>query len=79
MTVAAPPRLLSWSQMVREADPNFTKQSLQPWCYEWSNGRRFLDTLPTYTPYTVVDFLLLDQTGLPLHLLGGGSLILVSA
>lgn len=39
--------------MVREADPNFTRLSLQPWVYEYSNGRLFLDTLPTYTTFDV--------------------------
>lgn len=46
-----PTRILSWNQVVREADPNFTRLSLQPWVYEYSNGRLFLDTLPTYTDY----------------------------
>lgn len=44
-----PTRILSWNQMVREADPNYTRQSLQPWVYEFSNGRLFVDSLPLYT------------------------------
>jgi len=42
-------RILSWSQMVREADPNFTRLSLQPWVYSFSNGRLFVDPLPLYS------------------------------
>lgn len=59
-----PTRILSWSQMVREADPNFTRESLQPWVYQYSNSRRFLDTLPTYTPFAVTS--IADNTGDPL-------------
>jgi hypothetical protein len=40
--------------MVREADPGFTRSSLQPWVYEASNGRRFIDAIPVYTPNAVV-------------------------
>jgi hypothetical protein len=54
-------RILSWNQLVRENDPNFTRLSLQPWCFEFSNGRLFVDTLPTYTPYDIVEFLTDDQ------------------
>lgn len=56
-------RILSWNQLVREADPNYTRLSLQPWCYEFSSGRLFVDTLPTYTPYDIVEFLTDDQGG----------------
>lgn len=45
-----PTRILSWNQIVRENDPNYTRLSLQPWVYEFSNGRLFVDTLPVYTP-----------------------------
>lgn len=48
-----PTRILSWQQIVLENDPNFRRQSLQPVVYEFSNGRLFVDTLPTYTPYAV--------------------------
>lgn len=41
-------RILSWSQLVRESDPVFTKLSLQPWVYDFSNGRLFVDPLPLY-------------------------------
>jgi len=46
-------RILSLQQLVIEADPNYVRLSLQPWVYEFSNGRLFVDTLPTYTPYDV--------------------------
>lgn len=56
-----PYRILSWSQMVREADPNFTRGSLQSWSFEFSNGRLFLDWLPLYGEFDIIDLLL--QTG----------------
>lgn len=34
--------------MVQEADPNWRRLSLQPWCYSFSNGRLFVDPLPLY-------------------------------
>jgi hypothetical protein len=43
-----PTRLLSWSQLVREADPDYTRLSLQPWVFSFSNGRLFVDWLPLY-------------------------------
>lgn len=47
-------RLLSWSQMCREADPDFDRLSRQPWVYPeggpYSNGRRFYERNPIYTP-----------------------------
>jgi hypothetical protein len=46
-----PTRLLSWRQLVIEADPQWLRESLQPWVFEFSNGRLFVDTLPTYTPF----------------------------
>jgi hypothetical protein len=48
-----PTRIISWAQQVKEADPNYVRLSLQPWVYEFSNGRLFVDTLPTYTPYDI--------------------------
>ena len=44
-----PTRMLSWVQMVREADPAFTRSSLQPRAYELSNGRVFIDPVNLYT------------------------------
>jgi len=35
-------------QMVLEADPNWRRLSLQPWVYEFSNGRLFVDPIPVY-------------------------------
>jgi hypothetical protein len=43
-----PTRILSWSQIVRENDPNYTRLSLQPWTLEFSNGRLFVDPTPLY-------------------------------
>ena len=58
--------ILSWSQMVREADPNYTRLSLQPWVYEYSNGRLFVDTLPLYGTFDIVRQLLLVGGGVVL-------------
>jgi hypothetical protein len=41
--------------MVREADPNFTRTSLRPMIYEFSNGRVFIEPSPVYTPYDITD------------------------
>jgi len=41
-------RQISWSQLVREADPNFTRLSLRPWIYDFPNGRLFIDPSPLY-------------------------------
>ena len=48
-TSPPPTRYLSWAQLVREADPNYTRLSLQPWVYDFSNGRLFVDALPLYS------------------------------
>jgi hypothetical protein len=40
----------NWSQMVRNADPDFDRESRRPWVYEFSNGRRFLDPPQLYAP-----------------------------
>lgn len=72
---APPTRILSWNQLVREADPNFTRLSLQPWTLEFSNGRLFIDSLPLYSTFSATDDLLVLEGG-PLLLTGGGPLIL---
>jgi hypothetical protein len=47
--MAAPTtRILNWAQMVREADPDFQRLSQRPWVYEFSNDRRFVETVPVY-------------------------------
>jgi len=78
MTAYSPPptRILSWQQTVLEADPAYQRLSLQPWCYEFSNGRLFVDPLPLYGTFDIVDELLLSRTGQPLQLNAGGPLIL---
>jgi hypothetical protein len=47
-TTPPPTRIISWRQMVLEADPGWTRASVQPVVYEFSNGRVFLDYLPLY-------------------------------
>lgn len=34
--------------MVREADPDWQRLALRPWVYEFSNDRRFIETVPVY-------------------------------
>jgi hypothetical protein len=51
MSAPANTRILSWRQLVLEADPNWLRLSLQPYVYEMSNGRLFVDTIPTYPPF----------------------------
>lgn len=50
-----PTRILSWLQMCLEADPSFHQLSLRPWVYEFSNGRLFIEALPVYGSYGIVD------------------------
>lgn len=47
MTVP-PTRILSWQQLVQEADPDFQRARLQPWVYSFSNGRLFYAPVPLY-------------------------------
>lgn len=65
--MALPPtRILSWLQMVQEADPNFRQMSNRPMAYVFSNGRMFYDRLPLYgTPYITDDFgtVIVDDSG----------------
>jgi hypothetical protein len=68
-------RILSWEQMVREADgPSYTRLSLQPWVYEFSNNRRFIDRYPVYN-YADSFAFLLENGGGALTLQGGGDLV----
>ena len=75
-----PTRILSWQQQVLEADPNWQRLALQPWVYEFSNGRLFVDSLPLYGTFDIVDELLLAvPNGQPLELNAGGPLILAES
>jgi hypothetical protein len=47
-TTPPPTRIISWRQLVLEAEPGWTRASVQPVVYEFSNGRLFLDYLPLY-------------------------------
>lgn len=51
-TTPPPTRLISWQQVVTEADPNYWAQKNRPWIYEMSNGRRFYASQPTYPDWT---------------------------
>jgi hypothetical protein len=73
-----PTRILSWQQTVLEADPGYQRLSLQPWVYEFSNGRLFIDPLPLYGTFDIVNELLLT-TGQPLTLNEDGPLILAES
>ena len=50
-------RILSWLQLVQEADPNYRQMSNRPMAYVFSNGRMFYDPVPLYgTPFITDDF-----------------------
>ena len=42
------PRILSWQQLVLEADPDWQRSNLQPWIYSFSNTRLFYRQIPAY-------------------------------
>lgn len=44
-------RILSWQQLVLEADPNWARGKTQPWIYQFSNGRLFYSPVDPYAPY----------------------------
>lgn len=71
-----PTRQISWQQLVRENDPNFTRLSLRPWVFEFSNGRLFVDALPLYSGYEITEELLLTNDQ-PLSFLSHGPVALV--
>lgn len=76
---APPTRILSWQQMVLEVDPTYQRNSLQPWVFEFSNGRLFVDWLPVYNNEGIVDDVLMVQAGNPpVLLVGGGALETIS-
>lgn len=67
-----PTRILSWQQMVLEADPDWVRNSLNPLVWEFSNGRLFEDPAQVYAPFPAADLLndggvvqLVDPTGWP--------------
>lgn len=51
MTIGAipPTRIISFEQLVQEADPAWNRAKLRPWIYQFSNGRRFLGRPDIYT------------------------------
>lgn len=68
-TTLPPTRLISWQQVVVETDPNYWQAKTRPWNYEFSNGRRFYATVPTYLPITGY---LVDEDGVPITDENGG-------
>lgn len=50
-----PTRILSWTQMVMEVDPEWRAKSLRPWVYEFSNGRLFVQPNPVYGSTGITD------------------------
>ncbi len=62
-TTIPPTRLISWQQVVLEADPDYWALKNRPWIYEMSNARRFYATVPTYLPN---DGYLVDEIGVPI-------------
>lgn len=62
-------RIISWQQLVLEADPEYWQRKNRPMKYEFSNGRRFYDTWPTYIAEWLTDDLgniLTDDQGNPI-------------
>lgn len=43
-------RIMSWYQLVLEADPGFERARRQPWIYSFSNGRLFYSPVDPYAP-----------------------------
>lgn len=43
-------RILSWLQMVLNADPGWQQESRRPRVYEFSNGRAFYDPVSNSDP-----------------------------
>lgn len=56
--------------MVIAADPDYRRLSLQPWVYEFSNARLFVDAVPLYgSPFMIDDFgnIMRDESGNPMR------------
>lgn len=71
-----PTRILSFAQLVLEADPGFRRASNQPWGYEFSNGRRFYDPVPLYGSAFMQDdsgIQMRDDSGTPMQSDGGAA------
>jgi hypothetical protein len=47
--VLPPTRIISWQQLVQDADPDWNRLKQRPWIYEFSTGRRFLTRPDVYT------------------------------
>lgn len=56
-----PTRLISWQQLVLDADPDWYPRYQRPWIYEWSNGRRHYQSLPY--PNTILNSGLANDNG----------------
>jgi len=73
-----PTRIISWTGLVQEADPDFYRRLLQPIIYEFSNGRCFVNPVPYYQDYDIVleqlrdpyGNLMFDPFGNPIYTLG---------
>lgn len=50
-----PTRIISWQQLVTEADPNWSRLNRQPVIYEFSSGRAFVAPSPMYSPPPATD------------------------
>jgi hypothetical protein len=57
--------VFNFRQRVLDADPNWHEDSLRPWVYEFSNGRRFYQpTDPYQGGYKPPDPFILDRSDL---------------
>lgn len=61
MSGLVPTRIISWQQVVLDADPDWYPRYQRPWIYEWSNGRRHYQQLPY--PNTILFGGLEDDNG----------------
>lgn len=57
-------RILSFQQLVLEADPDWQQMSKRPLTYVMSNGRRFYGPFPEYANNDIALFVLDTPTGI---------------
>ena len=48
------PSIFSWLDRCEEVDANYWRGATNPWIYEFSNGRRFVQPTNPYYPYPPV-------------------------
>lgn len=48
-TSPPPTRIISWRQVIQDADPQWQREQQRPWNFDFSNGRLFYWNPQTYT------------------------------